>query len=87
MLFSGSRQTVSVSDWSKLSTSGDAAGEVEGVYLERKTFSKFVSKSLLIKGCSSVKKKIIICLNFVRCQTAGALYIEPNFRFSGLESK
>ena len=51
---------MSVSDWSKLSASGDAAGEVEGVYLERKTFSKFVSKSRL---------------NFVRCRTARVLSI------------
>ena len=48
LLFSGSRQTVSVSDWSKLLASEDAAGEVEGVYLEKKKFSKFVSKALLI---------------------------------------
>ena len=35
---------MSVSDWSKLSANGDAVGEVEGVYLERKKFSKFVSE-------------------------------------------
>ena len=48
LLFSGFWQSVSVSDWSKPSASGDAAGEVEGVYLERKKFSKFVSKALFI---------------------------------------
>ena len=77
---------MSVSDWSMLSASGDAAGEVEGVYLEKKKFSKSVSKALFIQRCSSVKT-CIICLNFVRCQTAVALPIQPNFRFSRLQCK
>ena len=47
LLFSKSRQSVSVSDWSKLSASRDTAGEVEGVYLEKKKFSKFVSKAFI----------------------------------------
>jgi len=44
------KQSLSVSDWSRLLASGDAGGEVEVLYLRRtqldRRFPKFVSETL-----------------------------------------